>query len=105
MSQAALAEKLGVTFQQVQKYENGTNRIGAGRLQRISEALRAPIGFFFDEAIQAEATYKLSEIAQRAVSNQGIQLNRAFLKIDDPQLRRRVISLVRDIADSKGYGH
>lgn len=79
-------------------------RIGAGRLQRISEVLRAPIGFFFDEAFQADEADELSEIAQRAMSSQGIQLNRSFPKIEDPCLRRRLISLVRGIADSKANG-
>src|ERR1043166_8485002 len=53
LSQTELADRIGVTFQQVQKYENGVNRIGAGRLQRISEALDVPITFFFDPVARA----------------------------------------------------
>ena len=104
MSQSDLAKELGVTFQQVQKYEKGTNRIGASRLQRISEALRIPVGFFFDESAPMDTGDEVADVSRQAASNQGIQLNRAFLKIEDPRLRGRIVGLVRAIADSEASG-
>ena len=106
MSQEKLGEILGITFQQVQKYEKGSNRIGASRLQRISEVLGVPVSFFFEDAPGSDAPRNgLQETGTDYVvdflsTSEGLQLNRAFVKISDPKVRRRVIELVRTLADS-----
>jgi transcriptional regulator with XRE-family HTH domain len=106
MSQERLGDALGLTFQQVQKYEKGINRIGASRLQQISNILGMPIEFFFDGAPSGdtrpvEGFNEVSDtpyVADFLASNEGVQLNRAFLRIRDPKLRRRVVDLVTAIA-------
>ncbi|MCB8840820.1 helix-turn-helix domain-containing protein [Aurantimonas sp. VKM B-3413] len=106
MSQEKLGESLGITFQQVQKYEKGSNRIGASRLQRISEVLGVPVSFFFEDVPGSDAQRGgLQESGTDYVvdflsTSEGLQLNRAFVKISDPKVRRRVIELVRTLADS-----
>src|SRR6266478_9270897 len=62
MSQTKLGDALGITFQQVQKYENGTNRIGASRLEQISHVLQVPVAFFFEGAPDASAPHGLSMV-------------------------------------------
>src|SRR5215207_5699741 len=100
MSQEKLGEALGLTFQQVQKYEKGTNRIGASRLQQISSILGMPVEFFFEGAPSVAAKgsdtgfQEVSDtpyVADFLASNEGVQLNRAFLRIRDPKLRRRLV--------------
>ncbi|MEX0853728.1 MAG: helix-turn-helix transcriptional regulator [Bauldia sp.] len=105
MSQEKLGEHLGITFQQIQKYEKGTNRIGASRLQHIARVLSMPISFFFEDAPGAPApTPGMAEppttnyVVDFLSSSEGIQLNKAFVRIKDAKLRRRVIDLVRAIA-------
>lgn len=107
MSQEKLGEALGLTFQQVQKYEKGTNRIGASRLQQISRILGMPVEFFFEGSPAAEQAIAQSGfgeagdttyVADFLATNEGIQLNRAFLRIKDAKLRRRVVDLVNAIA-------
>jgi transcriptional regulator with XRE-family HTH domain len=106
MSQEKLGENLGITFQQIQKYEKGTNRIGASRLQHIARVLSMPVSYFFEGAPglastmpdglpQAPATNYVVDFLS---TNEGIQLNKAFVRIKDPKLRRRVIDLVRAMA-------
>ncbi|TWG65992.1 MULTISPECIES: helix-turn-helix transcriptional regulator [unclassified Aminobacter] len=102
MSQEKLGEHLGITFQQIQKYEKGTNRVGASRLQAIASILEVPPSFFFDGAPggqeglmeESQSTYMVDFLS----STEGIQLNRAFARIDDPKVRRKVIDLVRALA-------
>jgi transcriptional regulator with XRE-family HTH domain len=106
MSQEKLGERLGITFQQVQKYEKGTNRVGASRLQAIASILDAPVSFFFEDAPgqpagsgsgfseESGASYVVDFIS----SSEGLQLNRAFVRIADPKVRRKIIDLVRTIA-------
>ncbi len=102
MSQEKLGEQLGITFQQVQKYEKGANRIGASRLQAISQILEMPISYFFPQ--ETAAAGGMGENAQSdyvsdfMMSSEGIELNRAFAQIKDPNLRRKVIDLVRTMA-------
>ncbi len=102
MSQEKLGEQLGITFQQVQKYEKGANRIGASRLQAISQILEMPISNFFPH--EPVAAGGMGENAQSdyvsdfMMSSEGIELNRAFAQIKDPKLRRKVIDLVRTMA-------
>jgi transcriptional regulator with XRE-family HTH domain len=108
MSQEKLGEHLGITFQQIQKYEKGTNRIGASRLQHIARVLSTPISFFFEDAPGAASeTYNTAGMAEAPTtsyvvdflsSSEGIQLNKAFVRIKDAKLRRRLIDLVRALA-------
>ncbi|MBC8129183.1 MAG: helix-turn-helix transcriptional regulator [Rhizobiaceae bacterium] len=108
MSQEKLGEALGITFQQIQKYEKGSNRIGASRLQRISEVLNVPIAFFFEDVPGAQPASGggLSEpsgsdyVVDFLSTSEGLQLNRAFVKIADPKVRRRLIDLVRSLGDA-----
>ncbi|SDR50309.1 transcriptional regulator [Rhizobiales bacterium GAS191] len=107
MSQEKLGDHLGVTFQQVQKYEKGMNRIGASRLQNASRALEVPVEFFFRDAPQFDVndpTPNLSSaadsnfVADFLSSNEGVELNQAFVRIKDRKLRRRIVELVRAAA-------
>ena len=106
MSQEKLGEALGITFQQIQKYEKGSNRIGASRLQRISEVLNVAISFFFEDLPGGAAAAGLAEpsgpdyVVDFLSTSEGLQLNRAFVKIGDPKVRRRIIDLVRSLGDS-----
>lgn len=107
MSQEKLGEALDLTFQQVQKYEKGTNRIGASRLQQIAQVLGVPVTFFFDGAPQERGMAELgfAEPPQADLSfdllstPDGIQLAKAFLSIDDPKVRRRVVDLVSTLVE------
>ncbi|KAA3531684.1 XRE family transcriptional regulator [Agrobacterium tumefaciens] len=106
MSQEKLGESLGITFQQIQKYEKGTNRVGASRLQNISAILNVPVSFFFEDAPgdQAVGTTGMAEasssnyVVDFLSSAEGLQLNRAFVKIADPKVRRRLVDLVKSLA-------
>ncbi|MBO3758817.1 helix-turn-helix transcriptional regulator [Ciceribacter sp. L1K23] len=105
MSQEKLGESLGITFQQIQKYEKGTNRVGASRLQNISSILNVPVSFFFEDAPgdqasgagMAEASSS-NYVVDFLSSSEGLQLNRAFVKITDPKVRRRLVELVKTLA-------
>ena len=108
MSQEKLGEKLGLTFQQVQKYEKGINRIGASRLFELSRVLSVPIQFFYDEAPGASSTNGTatgfsepaaeSYIVNFLSSREGLELNKAFVRIEDPKVRRSIVELVRNLA-------
>jgi transcriptional regulator with XRE-family HTH domain len=109
MSQEKLGEQLGITFQQVQKYEKGTNRVGASRLYRISQVLGVPVSFFFEDiAGETQSGSGFSETqSERFVvdfisSAEGLQLNKAFLRISDPRVRRKVVELVQAVCDDTG---
>ena len=101
MSQERLGTAMGLTFQQVQKYEKGVNRIGASRLFHISKILDVPVQFFFEEAPQTDgaAVAGMAEsetfILEFLNSREGLELNRAFVKIGDPKVRKSVVYLVR----------
>lgn len=106
MSQEKLGESLGVTFQQVQKYEKGTNRISASKMQEIAKVLKTPVSFFFETA--ADTATEQSGFADGEGSNyvvdflsssEGMQLSIAFSKIKDPKVRKKIIDLVRSLAD------
>ncbi|WP_159732171.1 helix-turn-helix domain-containing protein [Methylosinus sp. Ce-a6] len=106
MSQEKLGEALGLTFQQVQKYEKGTNRIGASRLQQISKTLNVPPSFFFEGAPTAQpaadgfAEESSSQYVVDFLSTaEGLHLNRAFARIKDAKVRKRVIDLIVTLAD------
>jgi transcriptional regulator with XRE-family HTH domain len=98
MSQTALAEHLGITFQQVQKYENGKNRVGAGRLQRIAEVLNVPVSSFFGEGASA-TTPAVIEFLDTANS---VRLLQAYSGIKDPRLQKSILELVEGIAGKDG---
>ena len=108
MSQEKLGEHLGLTFQQVQKYEKGVNRIGASRLFDLAKVLGVQIQFFFDEAPvgfhgAAHAAGFAEKPAESYVveflsSREGLELNKAFSKITDPKMRRSIVDLVKSMA-------
>lgn len=100
MSQSELGEQLGVTFQQVQKYERGTNRIGASRLFAVAKVMGVPIAYFFeglDDGGFSEITQR-DELFDFIASPDGLSLARAFAGIGDQVVRRRVIDLLRSMA-------
>ncbi|AZU02806.1 XRE family transcriptional regulator [Glycocaulis alkaliphilus] len=102
MSQQALAAKLGVTFQQLQKYENGVNRIGAGRLYELARALGVPVGYFYEDFDPAVDPSKRSEEETQAISvfigsREGVQLAQAFNRIDDAKIRRHILQLTNTL--------
>jgi transcriptional regulator with XRE-family HTH domain len=110
MSQEKLGEKMNLTFQQIQKYEKGTNRVGASRLFQLSKILEVPVGYFFEDAFAGAApaaVQGLNEPEQESYlidflnTREGLDLNRAFAKIHDPKVRRRVIDLVRALSEEK----
>jgi transcriptional regulator with XRE-family HTH domain len=106
MSQERLGESMGLTFQQVQKYEKGVNRIGASRLFQISKILDVPVQFFFEEAPHADggAAKGMAEadsetfILEFLNSREGLELNRAFVKIANSKVRKSVVDLVRALS-------
>jgi transcriptional regulator with XRE-family HTH domain len=105
MSQTELGKGLGLTFQQVQKYEKGTNRIGASRLQQMSDILQVPVAFFF---AGAPGQPKSSRVADEApspayveeflASTEGLAICKAFMQIETGKLRRHIVRLVEEIA-------
>ena len=100
MSQETLADHLGLTFQQVQKYEKGTNRIGAGRLQRIAEILNADVsGFFPRPGNAAEPSSSLFELVETSAA---LRLLRAYSSISNPSIRRALTVLAEEIAEKTG---
>ena len=109
ISQEKLGEALGLTFQQVQKYERGANRIGASRLHHISEVLDVPINFFFEDIspsltkkrgktglAKAQAEYDRDPMAKR----ETLELVRSYYKIKDPKVRRRIFDLTKQLGKS-----
>ncbi len=110
MSQEMLGKAVGLTFQQIQKYERGINRIGASRLFTLSKVLNVPVSFFFDEMPRALATagakargfadgattYEADPMANRETA----ELVRAYYKIQDPKQRRKFLELLRSMADA-----
>src|ERR1700752_2914611 len=99
LSQTALANQLGVTFQQVQKYEKGVNRVGAGRLARIAEGLNVPVAFFFsgDQTPSEGADHVISGLSFLETAG-AVRLVRAYSQIEDPQIRRALVDLAEEIA-------
>jgi transcriptional regulator with XRE-family HTH domain len=107
MSQEKLADQLGLTFQQVQKYEKGTNRISASRLQHVCHILDVPVSFFFEQAPGPSTSSRgFSEASPAYVndflaSSDGLALLKAFMRIDDSTLRRSIVRLVEGIAQAR----
>ncbi len=111
MSQERLGERLGLTFQQVQKYEKGANRVGASRLFAISRILEVPVEFFFDDmpesVSQGDGNASVKGMAEPdetsfvmdfVSSSEGLQLNTAFKKIGSQETRRKIVDLVKTLA-------
>jgi transcriptional regulator with XRE-family HTH domain len=107
MSQEKLGDLLGLTFQQVQKYEKGVNRIGAGRLYEISRILGVPIDFFYEGVASVPEPAGFAEsrgappVMEFVSSGEGLQLSLAFMKIKDSKVRRRVLDLVKSLAEEE----
>ncbi len=112
MSQEKLGEQLGLTFQQIQKYEKGINRIGASRLYELARVLGVNVQFFYEDAPGTAGEYRSQPnsaggLAERGAdryvvdflsSREGVELNKAFVKISDPKVRRSIVDLVRTLA-------
>jgi transcriptional regulator with XRE-family HTH domain len=118
MSQEKLGERLGLTFQQVQKYEKGINRIGASRLYDLSQVLGVPVQFFYDEApaqyeqgmtsrevaagfAETGASPGESYITEFLNTREGLELNKAFVRISEARARRAIVELVRSLANEQ----
>ena len=105
MSQERLGELLGLTFQQVQKYEKGVNRIGAGRLFEIARILGVPIHYFYEsvtDQLAGAPGFSESEappVLEFVSSGEGLQLSLAYMRIKDPKVRKRVLDLVKSLSD------
>jgi transcriptional regulator with XRE-family HTH domain len=106
MTQTKLGDGLGLTFQQVQKYEKGTNRMGASRLQHISHILQVPVPFFFEGAPHLPGQPKgfgtapsPAYVSDFLATTDGLALTKAFMRIKKPGLRRRVVDLVEEISE------
>jgi transcriptional regulator with XRE-family HTH domain len=109
MSQEKLGEKLGLTFQQIQKYEKGINRIGASRLFDLAQVLGVPVQFFYEEAPVGEQSQLVADgfaekqaensIVEFLRSRDGLELNKAFVRISDAKARRAIVDLVRSLAN------
>ena len=104
MSQTTLADALGMSFQQVQKYEKGANRIGAGRLQHIAQILKMPVQSFFEglpEHGQRRAPTDAPDaqyVADYLATSDGLNLTKAFMQIPNAKLRRSIVNLLEQIA-------
>lgn len=102
LSQTQLGQALGITFQQVQKYEKGANRISASRLQQISDVLKVPASYFFKGSpgeMKAKGNASpLAELSEFVSSNEGLTLIKAYMKITDAKVRRHIVNLVDQLA-------
>jgi len=108
VSQGKLGDSLGIRYQQVQKYEKGANRISASRLQQIANFLSVPVPYFFEDAPGGPAEESSDTTSQSGnyvveflSSAEGLQLNKAFVRIKDAKLRRSIVELVRALADDE----
>ena len=106
MSQEKLGDALGITFQQIQKYEKGTNRIGASRMQQIATVMNVPVSYFFDDAPGTDpkpAGFQEAKGSDYVVdfltTTEGLQLNKSFVRISDPKVRRKIVDLVSALAE------
>lgn len=107
MSQSALAERVSVTFQQVQKYEKGSNRVGASRLQGIADCLNVPVSFFFEGMAGADESESglmkgMDDLTGFISTAEGLALNRAFLAVKDARIRQKIVGLVKSLATQEG---
>lgn len=104
MSQEKLGEMLGLTFQQVQKYEKGVNRIGAGRLYQVANILGVPVTYFYEDVADRQNEHLHTNahasppVMEFLSSGEGLQLALAFMRIKEAKVRKRVIDLVKTLA-------
>jgi transcriptional regulator with XRE-family HTH domain len=105
LPQTEIADALGLTFQQVQKYEKGANRIGASRLRHLSQILQVPEEFFFEGVPQGRDQHHAQTdtpspqyVSDYLATPDGLHLTKAFMQIPDPKLRRAIVNLVEQIA-------
>jgi transcriptional regulator with XRE-family HTH domain len=107
MSQTNLGDVLGLTFQQIQKYERGASRIGAGRLQQIANSLSVPVSYFFEGGPSDLGPRKAADEPEKLfdflATSDGLSLVAAFLRIKRSKVRKSVIAMVESIADE--YDH
>ncbi len=102
MSQEKLGDLLGLTFQQVQKYEKGVNRIGAGRLYEVARILNVPVDFFYEGVASSGPDPEAGPPVMEFVSSgEGLQLVLAFMKIKEARVRKRVLDLVKSLAEEE----
>jgi transcriptional regulator with XRE-family HTH domain len=108
MTQEKLAGHLGLTFQQVQKYEKGTNRVSASRLQAVSHILDVPVSFFFEQAPEVTGPGRghadmpsLAYVNDFLTTSDGLALAKAFIRIEDPALRRSIVRLVECVTSAR----
>jgi transcriptional regulator with XRE-family HTH domain len=102
MSQTTLGEKIGITFQQIQKYEKGTNRISASRLQQLSRILQVPVPFFFEGLSDDKGqTRQPDYVAEFLATSEGLALIDAIARIQNAPLRHSIVNLVDEIAQSR----
>ena len=111
MSQESLGGQLSLTFQQIQKYEKGINRISASRLYALARALSVPVNYFFEGLSKPDLSSDYDSLQEANTvspyldfvsSGEGVQLNKAFLKIEDYVTRRKILTIVGDIARVAG---
>lgn len=111
MSQEKLGEHLGLTFQQIQKYEKGINRIGASRLFDLSQVLAVPVQYFYEELPAGVAESGAAGFGERPSENyaveflgsrEGLELNKAFARIGDLRIRRAIVELIRSLGSENG---
>jgi transcriptional regulator with XRE-family HTH domain len=105
MSQEKLGDSIGVTFQQVQKYEKGVNRISASRLQQMSQTLQVPGAFFFEDLPPARtpknAAVSPDLLMEFMATSEGLALAEAFMSTPNMKLRRRIVDLVKEMVGGK----
>jgi len=99
LSQTDLARKLGLTFQQVQKYEKGTNRVSCSRLYEIANILKVPVSFFFSDKADGRPEVRIAEHLEPNKLKDGLRLITAFGQIDDVKTRRKLLALVESMAE------
>jgi transcriptional regulator with XRE-family HTH domain len=108
VSQEQLGAAIGVTFQQVQKYEKGTNRVSSGRLQRIAHALRVPLDYFYQgvpetgPAGSVAETQRAADVMRFLATGESVELMKAFVEIANKRIRREFLQLVRALAGQQG---
>jgi transcriptional regulator with XRE-family HTH domain len=101
LSQGKLAEKLGITFQQVQKYEKGVNRVGASRLADMARILSVPVSYFFEDAERSDASEGAASMSNVLTMAGAADLLRAYSRISNPALRKIVLNLARSLASEE----
>jgi len=103
-NQTFIGEKLGITFQQVQKYEKGTNRISAPKLFQFAQLVRYPIAYFFTDLLEVESKYKEFEekikLSQKVPEKDIYKLNKFFLKISNSNIRKNIINITKNFSNS-----